>query len=50
MPPKVAVRTPPIGYDDGGTHSIGLVREAFRERMFPLTIEGIDQAMRELVR
>ena len=32
------------------THSIGLVREAFRERMFPLTIEGIDQAMRELVR
>jgi len=32
------------------TQSIGLLRRLFSERMFPLTIEGIDQAMRELVR
>jgi uncharacterized protein with von Willebrand factor type A (vWA) domain len=32
------------------THSIGLVRGIAQGRMFPLTIEGIDQAMRELVR
>ena len=34
----------------GYTHSIGLVRRLFGERMFPLTPEGIDGAMRELVR
>jgi len=32
------------------TQSIGLLRRLFSERMFPLTIEGIDQAMREIVR
>jgi uncharacterized protein len=32
------------------TQSIGLVRRLFGSRMFPLTLEGIDQAMRELVR
>jgi uncharacterized protein with von Willebrand factor type A (vWA) domain len=32
------------------THSIGLVRNLFRNRMYPLTLEGIDHAMRELVR
>jgi uncharacterized protein with von Willebrand factor type A (vWA) domain len=32
------------------THSIGLMRRLFGNRMFPLTLEGIDQAMRELVR
>src|ERR671915_289012 len=32
------------------TQSIGLVRRIFADRMFPLTIEGIDGAMRELVR
>ncbi len=32
------------------THSIGLVGRIFGQRMFPLTIEGIDGAMRELVR
>jgi uncharacterized protein with von Willebrand factor type A (vWA) domain len=32
------------------THSIGLVRRIMSGRMFPLTLEGIDQAMRELVR
>src|SRR3954467_10646575 len=34
----------------GYTHSIPLMRRLFGERMFPLTLEGIDQAMRELVR
>jgi uncharacterized protein len=34
----------------GYTHSIGLIRALMHGRMFPLTLEGIDQAMRELVR
>jgi uncharacterized protein with von Willebrand factor type A (vWA) domain len=34
----------------GYTHSIGLMSQLFGGRMFPLTIEGIDSAMRELVR
>jgi uncharacterized protein len=34
----------------GYTHSITLLRRLFGDRMFPLTLEGIDQAMRELVR
>ena len=34
----------------GYTHSIALMRRLFGERMFPLTLEGIDQAMRELAR
>jgi hypothetical protein len=32
------------------TQSIGLLRRLFGGRMFPLTLEGIDGAMRELVR
>ena len=32
------------------THSIGLMRKLMGDRMHPLTLEGIDQAMRELVR
>jgi uncharacterized protein len=32
------------------TQSIGLLRQCLGGRMFPLTLEGIDQAMRELVR
>jgi uncharacterized protein len=32
------------------THSIGLMRRLLGDRMYPLTLEGIDQAMRELVR
>lgn len=32
------------------TQSIGLMRQLFAGRMHPLTLEGIDQAMRELVR
>jgi uncharacterized protein with von Willebrand factor type A (vWA) domain len=30
--------------------SIGLLRELVHERMYPLTLEGLDKAMRELVR
>ena len=32
------------------TPSIGLMRQLVNDRMFPLTIEGLDKAMRELVR
>ena len=34
----------------GYTHSISLLRQIFAERMYPLNLEGIDHAMRELVR
>jgi uncharacterized protein with von Willebrand factor type A (vWA) domain len=34
----------------GGTQSIGIVRRLMEGRMFPLTLEGIDQAMRRLMR
>ena len=32
------------------TQSIGVMKQLMNERMFPLTIEGLDKAMRELVR
>jgi len=32
----------------GGTISIGMIRRLMEDRMFPLTLEGIDRAMREL--
>jgi uncharacterized protein with von Willebrand factor type A (vWA) domain len=32
------------------THSISLLRRLVGNRMFPLNLEGIDGAMRELVR
>ena len=32
------------------THSIQMIREIYSDRMFPLTLEGLDGAMRELVR
>ncbi|RDI60869.1 vWA domain-containing protein [Microvirga subterranea] len=34
----------------GYTQSINLMRQIFADRMYPLNLEGIDQAMRELVR
>src|ERR1700722_8535291 len=34
----------------GGTPSIGMTRELVEDRMFPLTLGGIDQAMRRLTR
>jgi hypothetical protein len=32
------------------TQSIGVIREVVADRMFPLTLEGLDEAMRELSR
>jgi hypothetical protein len=32
----------------GGTSSIGMIRRLLEDRMFPLTLDGIDRAMREL--
>lgn len=32
------------------TQSVGLIRELFADRMYPLTLEGIDRGMRELTR
>lgn len=34
----------------GYTHSIGMIRDLFGDRMFPLTLEGLDEAMRDLAR
>jgi uncharacterized protein with von Willebrand factor type A (vWA) domain len=34
----------------GYTASIGLMRQLMRGRMYPLTLDGLDRAMRELVR
>lgn len=32
------------------THSIQMMKQLMSGRMFPLTLEGLDQAMRELVK
>ena len=32
------------------TPSIGVMREIMKDRMFPLTLEGLEKAMKELVR
>lgn len=32
------------------TYSIGMIRQLMQERMYPLTLEGIDEAMRALMR
>jgi len=34
----------------GGTTSIGMIRRLMDDRMFPLTLDGIDRGMRELTR
>ena len=34
----------------GYTQSVGILRQLFADRMYPLTLEGIDQGMRELTR
>ncbi len=34
----------------GGTQSIGMIRELMEGRMFPLTLDGLDRAMRRLTR
>jgi uncharacterized protein with von Willebrand factor type A (vWA) domain len=33
-----------------GTHSIGMIRQIMNDRMYPLTLEGLDRAMRKLTR
>ena len=33
-----------------GTQSIGMIRELMEGRMFPLTLDGLDRAMRRLTR
>jgi len=33
-----------------GTQSIGMIRELMEDRMFPLTLDGLDRAMRRLTR
>ena len=33
-----------------GTESIGMIRETMAGRMFPLTLDGLDHAMRRLIR
>ncbi|PJE29947.1 hypothetical protein SAMN06297129_2629 [Pseudooceanicola antarcticus] len=32
------------------THSIGMIRELFEDRMVPMTLEGLERGMRDLVR
>ena len=32
------------------TPSIGVVKQLLNERMYPLTLQGLEQAMRELTR
>ena len=34
----------------GFTHSIQMVQQLMGGRMYPLTLDGLDRAMRELVR
>jgi uncharacterized protein with von Willebrand factor type A (vWA) domain len=34
----------------GYTHSIGMIRELFEDRMVPMTLKGIEEGMRELTR
>jgi uncharacterized protein with von Willebrand factor type A (vWA) domain len=34
----------------GYTHSIGMIKEIFENQMFPLTLSGLEQGMKELVR
>jgi uncharacterized protein len=48
--PKVAWINPTPENYWGYTHSIGMIRELMEGRMFPLTLEGLDGAMRALAR
>jgi uncharacterized protein with von Willebrand factor type A (vWA) domain len=33
-----------------GTATIGMIRQIVEDRMFPLTLDGLDRAMRRLTR
>ena len=46
-PKAVWLNPVPERYWDG-THSIGMIRQIMNDRMYPLTLEGLDQAMRKL--
>jgi uncharacterized protein with von Willebrand factor type A (vWA) domain len=48
-PKAVWLNPVPERYWDG-TLSIGMIREMMDGRMFPLTLEGLDRAMRRLTR
>ncbi|HST95441.1 MAG TPA: VWA domain-containing protein [Microvirga sp.] len=48
--PKAVWLNPVARSHWGYTQSIALMRQLFADRMYPLNLEGIDQAMRELVR
>jgi uncharacterized protein with von Willebrand factor type A (vWA) domain len=48
-PKAVWLNPVPQGYWDGTT-SIGMIRKIMDDRMFPLTLEGLDAAMRKLTR
>jgi uncharacterized protein with von Willebrand factor type A (vWA) domain len=48
--PKLAWINPVPEREWAWTHSIGLVREIVGDRMVPLTLEGLDKAMRDLGR
>jgi uncharacterized protein with von Willebrand factor type A (vWA) domain len=48
---KASVWLNPVAERDWGhTQSIGMMRQLMGQRMYPLTLEGLDRAMRELVR
>jgi uncharacterized protein with von Willebrand factor type A (vWA) domain len=48
--PRLAWLNPVSEAHWGYTHSIGLIGKIIGERMYPLTLEGLDKAMRALVR
>ena len=37
-------------YVDSYTPSVGLIREVMEDQMFPLTLDGLERAMRSLAR
>jgi uncharacterized protein with von Willebrand factor type A (vWA) domain len=48
-PKAVWLNPVPERYWDG-TRSIGMIRQIMDDRMYPLTLEGLDRAMRKLTR
>ena len=48
--PKAVWLNPVLERYWGGTQSIGMIRELMEGRMFPLTLDGLDRAMRRLTR
>jgi uncharacterized protein with von Willebrand factor type A (vWA) domain len=48
--PKAVWLNPVLERYWGGTQSIGMIRDLMEGRMFPLTLDGLDRAMRRLTR